>query len=114
MLDERQGNFEDARKALEEIVKADPNHAGAQQELGLIRLRQGDTAGARTALESALKLRPDVPQTHYQLGLVYARLGMTQQAKLETETYQKLHQAVNDKMKREIFSQSTNTKSDRQ
>jgi len=111
MLDERQGNFEDARKALEEIVKADPNHAGAQQELGLIRLRQGDTAGARTALESALKLRPDVPQTHYQLGLVYARLGMTQEAKTQTEIYQKLHQALNDKLKREIYPQSANTTS---
>jgi len=114
MLDEREGNFDEAKKGLEEVVKADPNHAGAQQELGVIRLRQGDIAGARQALEVALKLRPDIPQTHYQLGLVYSRLGMTEQAKLETETYQKLHQAVNDKMKREIFSQSTNTKSDRQ
>lgn len=111
MLDERQGNLADARKALEEVIKADPNHAGAQQELGVIRLRQGDTAGARTALENALKLRPDVPQTHYQLGLVYARLGMTEEAKKQTEIYQKLHQALNDKLKREIYPQSANTKS---
>ena len=109
MLDERQGNFEDARKALEEVVKADPSHAAAQQELGVIRLRQGDIAAARTALENALKLRPDVPQTHYQLGLVYARLGMTEEAKTETEIYQKLHQALNDKLKREIYPQSANT-----
>ena len=108
MLDERQGNFEDARKALEEVVKAEPNHAGAQQELGVIRLRQGDIAGARTALENALKLRPDVPQTHYQLGLVYARLGMSEEAKRQTEIYQKLHLALNDKLKREILPQSAN------
>ena len=111
MLDERQGNFDAARKGLEEVVKTDPNHAGAQQELGVIRLRQGDIAGARTALEIALKLRPDVPQTHYQLGLVYARLGMTDQAKTQTEIYQKLQKAANDKMKREIYPQSANTKS---
>lgn len=111
MLDERQGNLEAARKTLEEVVKADPNHAGAQQELGVIRLRQGDIAGARTALENALKLRPDVPQTHYQLGLVYARLGMTEEAKKQTEIYQKLHQALNDKLKREIYPQSANTTS---
>ena len=111
MLDERQGNFEDARKALEEVVKADPNHAGAQQELGVIRLRQGDIAGARTALENALKLRPDVPQTHYQLGLVYARLGMSEEAKRQTEIYEKLHLALNDKLKREIYPQSKNTTS---
>ena len=111
MLDERLGNFDAARKSLEEVVKTDPNHAGAQQELGVIRLRQGDIAGARTALEIALKLRPDIPQTHYQLGLVYARLGMTYQAKTHTEIYQELHQAVNDKLKREIYPQSANTKS---
>jgi len=111
MLDERQGNFDAARKGLEEVAKTDPNHAGAQQELGVIRLRQGDIAGARTALEMALKLRPDVPQTHYQLGLVYARLGLTDQAKAQTEIYQKLHQAQNDKLKREIYPQSANTKS---
>jgi tetratricopeptide (TPR) repeat protein len=111
MLDERQGNFEGARKALEDVLKADPNQAGAQQELGVIRLRQGDIAGARTALENALKLRPDVPQTHYQLGLVYARLGMIAEAKTQTEIYQKLHQALNDKLKREIYPQSANTTS---
>jgi tetratricopeptide (TPR) repeat protein len=111
MLDEREGNFDDARKGLEDVVKTDPGHAGAQQELGVIRLRQGDVAGARTALEIAVKLRPDVPQTHYQLGLVYARLGMTDQAKSQTETYQQLHQALNDKLKREIYPQSGKTKS---
>ena len=109
LLEERQGNFEDARKALEEVVKADPNHAGAQQELGVIQLRQGNIAGARTALETALKLRPDVPQTHYQLALVYARLGMTEEAKTQTEIYQKLHQALNDKLKREIYPKSAKT-----
>jgi tetratricopeptide (TPR) repeat protein len=111
MLDERQGNLDGARKALEEVIKADPNHAGAQQELGVICLRQGDIAEARTSLENALKLRPDVPQTHYQLGLVYARLGMTEEAKRQTEMYQKLHQALNDKLKREIYPQSATTTS---
>jgi tetratricopeptide (TPR) repeat protein len=111
MLDEREGDFDQARKGLEEVVKTDRSHAGAQQELGLIRLRQGDVAGARTALEIAVKLRPDVPQTHYQLGLVYARLGMTDQAKTQTETYQQLHQAMNDKLKREMYPQSGETKS---
>jgi tetratricopeptide (TPR) repeat protein len=103
MLDERQGNFAAAGKILEEVVKADPDHAGAQHELGVVRLHLGDTAGARTALESALRLRPDVPQTHYQLALVYARLGMTAEAKSQTELYQKLHEDLNDKLKREIL-----------
>jgi tetratricopeptide (TPR) repeat protein len=111
MLDERDGNFDEARKGLEEVVKTDPNHAGAQHELGVILLRQGDVPGARAALEIAVKLGPNVPQTHYQLGLVYARLGMTDQAKTETEKYQQLHQALNDKLKREILPKSTNTKS---
>jgi Tfp pilus assembly protein PilF len=110
MLDERQGDFDAARKSLEEVVQTDPNHTGAQQELGVIRLRQGDIDGARTALEIALKLRPDIPQTHYQLALVYARLGMTDEAKTQTEIYQNLHQALNDKLKREIYPQSANTK----
>jgi Flp pilus assembly protein TadD len=111
MLDERDGNFDQARKGLEEVVKTDPNHAGAQHELGVILLRQGDVPGARAALEIAVKLGPNVPQTHYQLGLVYARLGMTDQAKRETEKYQQLHQALNDKLKRDLLPQSANTKS---
>jgi len=75
----------------------------------VIQLRQGNIAGARTALETALKLRPDVPQTHYQLALVYARLGMTEEAKTQTEIYQKLHQALNDKLKHEIYPKSAKT-----
>jgi tetratricopeptide (TPR) repeat protein len=111
LLDEHQGNFDTARTGLEDIVKTDPNHGGAQQELGIIRLRQGDVAGARTALEMALKVRPDIPQTHYQLGLVYARLGMTDDAKKQTQIYEELHQAADDKLKRDILPQSANTKS---
>ena len=111
LLNERDGKFDEARNSLEEVVKTDPNHAGAQQELGVIRLRHGDLDGARTALEIAVKLRPDLPQTHYQLGLVYARLGMTTQARAETERYEQLHQALNDKLKRELLPQSANTKS---
>jgi tetratricopeptide (TPR) repeat protein len=114
MLDEREGNFDEARNGLEEVVKADPNHAGAQQELGVIRLRQGDVAGARTALEIAVQLRPDIPQSHYQLGLVYARLGMADQAKAQTVTYEQLHQALNDKLKHEIYPESAPMKSARQ
>ena len=110
MLDDRGGDFDSARTGLEEVVKADPNHASAQLQLGVIRLRQGDVAGARTALEVALKLRPDIPQTHYQLGLVYARLGMAEQAKAQTTIYQQLHQAVEDKVKSDIYSKSSNTK----
>ncbi|HET7892039.1 MAG TPA: tetratricopeptide repeat protein [Candidatus Sulfotelmatobacter sp.] len=110
LLDERDGNFDEARNGLQEVVRTDPNHAGAQQELGVIRLRQGDVNGARAALEIALKLRPDIPQTHYQLGLVYARLGMADEARRQTEIYEQLHQAVNDKLKREILPQSANTK----
>ena len=110
ILDEHQGNFDAARTSLEKVIETNPEHAGAQQELGVIRLHQGDVGGARIALEAALKLRPDVPQTHYQLALVYARLGMTTEAKAQTEIYQKLHQALNDKLKREIMPQSANTK----
>jgi tetratricopeptide (TPR) repeat protein len=110
LLDERDGNFDAARKGLEEVVKADPNHAGGQEELGVIRLREGDVNGARTALEIAVKLRPDVPQIHYQLGLVYARLGMTDDAKKQTQIYEELHQAANDKLKRDILPQSANRK----
>jgi hypothetical protein len=58
----------------------------------------------------ALKLRPDIPQTHYQLGLVYARLGMTDEAKKQTQIYEELHQAANDKLKRDILPQSANTR----
>jgi tetratricopeptide (TPR) repeat protein len=110
LLEEHQGNFDTARMGLEDLVKTDPTHAGAQQELGIIRLRQGDIAGARTALEMALKVRPDIPQTHYQLGLVYARLGMTNDAKKQTQIYEELHQAANDKLKRDILPQSANRK----
>jgi tetratricopeptide (TPR) repeat protein len=110
LLEEHQGNFDTARMGLEDLVKTDPTHAGAQQELGIIRLRQGDIAGARTALEMALKVRPDIPQTHYQLGLVYARLGMTSDAKKQTQIYEELHQAANDKLKRDILPQSANRK----
>ena len=91
-----------AKKELDELVVKDPNHAAAQAELGMLKLRTGDPSGAKSALEVAVKLEPTSSQTHYQLGLAYARLGMQEESKAQMAQFEQLREAEDNLRKREV------------
>jgi len=53
---------EQARQALEQAVRADPDHARAHYFLGLVYVNLGDTAKAKEHLGRFLELAPDDPE----------------------------------------------------
>jgi tetratricopeptide (TPR) repeat protein len=93
LVSERTGNVDAARQELSALAKRDPNHAGAQAELGVLDLRVGNLEAARSALETSIKLNPEVAQSHYQLGLVYTRLGLQEKADVEMTQFKSLRGA---------------------
>ncbi|MCB1034709.1 MAG: tetratricopeptide repeat protein [Acidobacteria bacterium] len=58
----KNNQLDEARKALETILAADPNHLRANYTLGLCLLNSGDSAGARRQLQKVVELAPESQQ----------------------------------------------------
>ncbi len=63
------GRQEPARRLLESLLAADPNHAEAHQHLGLVFLRLGRMEAARAASARAVELEPERAEAWNQLGV---------------------------------------------
>jgi Flp pilus assembly protein TadD len=64
------GHVEAASAAYEQVLKRDPDHAGAHQELGLRYLAARQPEAARRELETAVALDPKRWRSHNGLGLL--------------------------------------------
>jgi Flp pilus assembly protein TadD len=82
------GEFEAARKHLEEAVALSPTTAAARFNLGQVLAQLGDTKGAKEQLEQALTLGATEPEVHMQLGKVLHTLGENERASQELKLYQ--------------------------
>ena len=64
------GKIPEAKKAFEEALKANPNHAEAHYQLGMALVNEGNLANATTEFETYLKLAPEGPNAATAKGLV--------------------------------------------
>lgn len=81
-----QGQFEDARKASEQLLKIQPKHAPGYKIIGDVLLRQGQPEEAQRYYTQALQLQPDWAEVHANLGSIHAKAQQWQQA---LDCYQK-------------------------
>lgn len=65
----------EARRMIEEAVRAQPNDGAIEDSLGYVMLRQGDIADAVRTLERATELVPNDPTVNGHLGDAYAAAG---------------------------------------
>ena len=68
-----QGRVAETIAHYRDVVRAQPERAVLQNELGYVLLRAGRTAEALGPLEAAAALAPDVAQTHNSLGVAHVR-----------------------------------------
>jgi tetratricopeptide (TPR) repeat protein len=71
----RAGQFDEAARAAESLVKLSPGDPGLQLNLGLARLGLGQTPEAEVALREAARLKPGDPSPLCYLGDLYAIEG---------------------------------------
>ena len=74
------GDYEGARKGLEEVVRMAPHHVPAMRSLGLARLHLGDVAGAETVLSQAVLADPRDVRARLALAATLLRAGRTDEA----------------------------------
>jgi len=65
----------EARRALEKVIKLDPESPVALRQLGELELQAGDDPQAAGHLKAACRIRPDDAAAAYDLGQVLARTG---------------------------------------
>lgn len=82
----KQSQFEDARKAAEQLLKIQPKHAPGYKLIGDVLLRQGQLEEAQRYYTQALQLQPNWAEVHANIGSIHAQAQQWQQA---LECYQK-------------------------
>lgn len=115
----QQGRGTDAEREWKEVVRLDPDNAGAWDLLGDYYLTIGNEAEARGALERVWKLQPDTPEIHYRLAVATVQLGDMKAARQHAEAELKLnpnHVGAMDTLtialSRTDMEQSTNNEDD--
>ncbi len=82
------GDYEGARKLLEQSVAGDPNSPNSHYELGMVDVFLKAWAPARQELEKAIAMGAKEPQAHYQLALALRGLGESDLARKEFSAYE--------------------------
>ena len=79
-------NLQDAQNYYQQVLKIDPNHIAALNNLGAIFQQLGENQKAKKCLKKQLKLILDFVDAHNNLGIIFQELSESQQAK---ECYEK-------------------------
>jgi tetratricopeptide (TPR) repeat protein len=74
------GDLRQAAHLLRQVVQAEPYHAEAWQQLGIVAYALGSAAAAAEAFAKALQLRPNSVDLHLALGQALAALGRQAEA----------------------------------
>jgi tetratricopeptide (TPR) repeat protein len=82
----KQGQFQEAERVLQEVVRADPLSFEGHYHLGAALAKQQRYEEAAAALKQAAQILPDHPAVHYNLGLMLERTDDLQAAASEFQT----------------------------
>ena len=82
----QEGRLDVAQKFYNQVLKINPNHSGAYNNLGVIFDNLGKYQKAKECYENAIEINSNYVDAHYNLGVILQGLGENQKAK---ECYEK-------------------------
>ena len=82
----RENKIDFAQELYNQVLKIEPNHTGANNNLGLIFQKLGENQKAKECYENAIKINPNYLIALNNLGVIFKDLGENQKAK---ECYEK-------------------------
>jgi Flp pilus assembly protein TadD len=95
-IERKAGNYDAARKHLEEAVALNPNDYNPRVNLGLVLVAVKDAPAAKIQLQTALGLGATEPQVRFELAKVLRTLGETEEAAKQLKLYQQELQHQSD------------------
>jgi Flp pilus assembly protein TadD len=98
LLEKRAGDYQAARRHLEEAVALSPGDYNSRVNLGVVLADLNDPAGAKVQLEKARALGADAPQIYFELARVLRALGQTEAAQRELGLYQQKLKQESDRV----------------
>ncbi len=96
VLEREAGDYQAARKHLEEAVALNSSDPDPRINLALVLAALNDPAGAKIQFEKALALGRDEPQVHFELAKVLRTLGETEAAQQQFALYQQKRKQESD------------------
>lgn len=96
------GNLQEARQALLQTIKLDPNFALGYYNLGMVLKSMGQTDKAIAAYQKAIELNPNYAPAYQNLGVVFYKTGNMKES---IETFQRaiaLYEQQNPQLAREL------------
>jgi len=84
--DHQNNNLQGAQSYYQKVLKIDPNHSQALNNIGVIFKELGENQKAKECYEKAITINPNYAAAHYNLGSIFKNLGENQKAK---ECYEK-------------------------
>jgi tetratricopeptide (TPR) repeat protein len=88
IIENADGNPEQARVHLQESVALDPNNNNSLYNLGIVEVQLHQWEDAATNLQKAIALGIPLPEAHFELAKALRGLGQTERAAQEMKTYQ--------------------------
>lgn len=85
------GDVVPAQKLYEQVIAADPNHAGALCNLGVCLAQQGRLDAAVRCYRTAIQSDPNYADAYFNLGNCYRRAGRPDQAALAYQSVLKIN-----------------------
>ena len=77
----QKNNLKIAEKLYKKILKTDPDHASAHNNLGLIFQAFGEFQKARSCYEKAIEIQPNYANAYNNLGVILGELNHVNEAK---------------------------------
>lgn len=93
IIENEDGNPEQARTHLEESIKIDPDNNDARYHLGVVYVQLHQWQPAVDNLQKAIELHIPLPEAHFELAKALRGLGQADLAAQEMKTYQQLKKA---------------------
>ena len=88
IIENADGNPEQARVHLKESVALDPNNNNSRYNLGIVEVQLHEWNDAEVNLEKAIELKIPLPEVHFELAKALRGLGQIDRATQEMKTYQ--------------------------
>ena len=76
----QKNNLKVAENLYREILKINPNHANAHNNLGIVLEQLGESKKAMICFQKAVQINPNFARAHYNLGKVFYALNEIQKA----------------------------------
>lgn len=90
IIENEDGNPEQARTHLEQAVKLDPNNNNARYHLGVVEVQLHQWNEAVENLQKSIDLQIPLPEAHFELAKALRGAGQPERAAAEMKTYQQL------------------------